>query len=108
VPVSAGAAGPVKASGARAIYDRTALDDPSVHSHLDLWTAEGEQARHYPGELPMKFAVFDTQAVIMPLMSPGVSGVFAVIVRNRDLAATLELLFDTLWEGCEPLGRPAP
>jgi sugar-specific transcriptional regulator TrmB len=88
---------------ARAIYDRTVLDDPSIHLHLNLWTAEGEQARRYPGELPMKFAVFDTQAVIMPLVSPGVAGVVAVIVRNRDLAATLELLFNTLWEGSEPL-----
>jgi predicted DNA-binding transcriptional regulator len=67
-----------------------------------------KQARRYPGELPMKFAVFDTQAVIMPLVSPGVSGVVAVIVRNRALAATLELLFNTLWESSEPLGHSAP
>jgi len=90
---------------ARAIYDRTVLDDPSIDRHLGSWTSEGEQARLYPGELPMKFAVFDSNAVIMPLVSPGVTGVVAVIVRNHDLAATLELLFNTLWEGSEPLGK---
>jgi HTH-type transcriptional regulator, sugar sensing transcriptional regulator len=88
---------------ARAIYDRAVLDDASVAANLGSWIAEGEQARVYPGELPMKFALFDQHVVMMPLVAPGVTGVVAVIVRNHQLAAALGMLFDTLWAGSAPL-----
>jgi HTH-type transcriptional regulator, sugar sensing transcriptional regulator len=87
----------------RAIYDRNVLAEPSIEGNLDAWRTQGEQARLYPGDLPMKFAVFDTQTVLMPLVAPGVTGLLAIIVRNKELAATLTFLFDTLWEGSEPL-----
>ncbi|WP_020577453.1 TrmB family transcriptional regulator [Actinopolymorpha alba] len=94
---------------ARAIYDSAALDDPSVAGNLSAWLAEGEQARVYDGELPMKFALFDGHTVLMPLVAPGVTGVVAIIVRNRELAAALGFLFETIWERSEPLeSRPAP
>ena len=95
---------------ARAIYDRAVLDDPSVGRHLGSWISEGEQARVYPGELPMKFALFDAQVVMMPLVAPGVTGVVAIIVRNHQLAAALGMLFETLWEhaaSLEPERVPA-
>jgi sugar-specific transcriptional regulator TrmB len=88
---------------ARAIYDRAVLEDASVAANLGSWIAEGEQARVYPGELPMKFALFDEQLVMMPLVAPGVTGVVAVIVRNQELAAALGMLFDTLWDRSAPL-----
>jgi HTH-type transcriptional regulator, sugar sensing transcriptional regulator len=87
----------------RAIYDRDVLAEPSIDGNLIAWTAQGEQARLYPGDLPMKFAVFDSHTVLMPLVAPGVSGLIAIIVRNPELAATLTFLFDTLWKGSEPL-----
>lgn len=88
---------------ARAIYADAILTDPVVARGLGAWTGEGEQARVYPGELPMKFALFDSHTVVMPLVAPGVTGVVAIIVRNKELAAALEFLFDTLWTASEPL-----
>ena len=88
---------------ARAIYDNAILADPVVAKNLSSWTSGGEQARVYPGALPMKFALFDAHTVVMPLVAPGVTGVVAIIVRNHELAAALEFLFDTLWSASEPL-----
>ncbi|MFG1905449.1 TrmB family transcriptional regulator [Kribbella sp. NPDC048928] len=88
---------------ARAIYDDAILADPVVARNLAGWTSEGEQARVYPGALPMKFALFDAHTVVMPLVAPGVTGVVAIIVRNHELAAALEFLFDTLWTASTPL-----
>jgi hypothetical protein len=51
----------------------------------------------------MKFALFDAHTVVMPLVAPGVTGVVAIIVRNHELAAALEFLFNTLWTGSAPL-----
>lgn len=88
---------------ARAIYDDAILADPAVARNLASWTSGGEQARVYPGLLPMKFALFDSHTVVMPLVAPGVTAVVAIIVRNKELAAALEFLFNTLWTGSEPL-----
>jgi sugar-specific transcriptional regulator TrmB len=88
---------------ARAIYDRNVLAEPSIDLNLAEWTTQGEQARLYPGELPMKFAIFDSHTVMMPLIAPGVTGMIAIIVRNPELAASLTFLFETLWEHSEPL-----
>jgi HTH-type transcriptional regulator, sugar sensing transcriptional regulator len=93
---------------ARAIYDSALLADASVAPHLAGWTAEGEQARVYHGELPLKFALFDGHTVVMPLVAPGVTGVVALIVRSRELAGALGLLFETLWAGSEPLELELP
>jgi sugar-specific transcriptional regulator TrmB len=90
---------------ARAIYDDAILADPTIARNLPAWTSEGEQARVYPGSLPMKFALFDSHTVVMPLVAPGVTGVVAIIVRNHELAAALEFLFNTLWTASTPLGE---
>jgi sugar-specific transcriptional regulator TrmB len=87
----------------RAIYDRNVLTEPSIDGNLSEWITQGEHARVYPGDLPMKFAIFDSHTVLMPLVAPGVAGLLAIIVRNRELAATLTFLFDTLWESSDPL-----
>lgn len=88
---------------ARALYDRAVLEDSSILRHLDAWRAEGEQSRAYPGQLPMKFAVFDAHTVLMPLVAPGVTGVVAIIVRSQEMAAALGFLFTTLWDAAAPL-----
>jgi sugar-specific transcriptional regulator TrmB len=88
---------------ARAVYDRAAVRDPAVEPRLAEWTAEGEQARMYPGDLPMKFAVFDAHTSLMPLVAPGVTGVVAIIVRNQELAAALGFLFEALWKESLPI-----
>jgi sugar-specific transcriptional regulator TrmB len=88
---------------ARAIYEEAALDHPAMGEHLGTWVGQGEEARVFRGALPMKFAVFDGQTVLMPLVAPGVSGVVVIIVRNAELGAALGYLFDTLWAQATPL-----
>lgn len=88
---------------ARAIYDTAVLGEPAVARNLNHWAKAGEEARVHPGQLPMKFAIFDGRAVVMPLAAPGLPGVVAIIVRSEELAAALGLLFTTLWEGAQPL-----
>lgn len=90
----------------RAVYDHELMDHPAVADNIGAWVAAGEEARVYRGELAMKWAVFDGLTVVMPLFAPGVGGVVALIVRSRELAGALGLLFDTLWAGSTPV-RPA-
>jgi hypothetical protein len=88
---------------ARAIYDHGLMHHPAVADNIGAWIAAGEEARVYHGDLPMKFAVFDAHTVLMPLFAPGVGGVVALIVRSRELAGALGLLFDTLWSASVPV-----
>ena len=87
----------------RAIYAESALEHPTMVQNLSTWVTQGEEARVFRGELPMKFAVFDGQTVLMPLVAPGVSGVVVVLVRNAELGAALGYLFDTLWAEAHPI-----
>lgn len=82
---------------ARAIYDHGLMHHPAVAENIGAWVAAGEEARVFHGDLPMKWAVFDGHTVLMPLFAPGLGGVVALIVRSRELAGALGLLFDTLW-----------
>ncbi len=87
---------------ARAIYDHGLVHHPAVADNIGAWVAAGEEARVFHADLPMKFAVFDGHTVLMPLFAPGVGGVVALIVRSRELAGALGLLFDTLWTASTP------
>jgi hypothetical protein len=90
------------------LYERAVLDDPEVGPHLRSWVAGGEQARVFPGELPLKFAVFDRRAVLMPLETPGQgSGVTSVLIRHESLGSGLVLLFESLWTQSAPLAPDA-
>lgn len=91
----------------RATYDHGLMHHPEVAANIGTWVAAGEQARVYHGDLPMKFAVFDGHTVLMPLFAPGVGGVVALIVRSRELAGALGLLFETLWTASAPV-EPVP
>lgn len=87
----------------RAIYDHGLMHHPAVAENIGAWMAAGERARVFHGDLPMKWAVFDGHTVLTPLFAPGVGGVVALIVRSRELAGALGLLFDTLWAAAEPV-----
>jgi predicted transcriptional regulator len=88
---------------ARAIYEESALHHPTMVENLGTWVDQGEEARVFRGALPMKFAVFDGQTVLMPLVAPGVAGVVVIIVRNAEMGAALGYLFDTLWAQATPI-----
>lgn len=92
---------------ARAVYDRGLMRHPSIADNIGAWIHAGEDARVFHGDLPMKFAVFDGHTVLMPLFAPGVGGVVALIVRSRELAGALGLLFDTLWTASIPIDPDA-
>lgn len=89
----------------RGLYERAVLDDPEVGPHLEQWTAAGEEAALFPGELPLKLAIFDGHSVLMPLETPGRgSGVTSVLIRHEALGAALVLLFEALWAQSSPIG----
>ncbi|SDU72287.1 TrmB family transcriptional regulator [Jiangella alkaliphila] len=87
----------------RAVYDHALMAHPTVVENIGVWVAAGEDARVFHDDLPMKWAVFDGHTVLMPLVAPGVGGVVALIVRSRELAGALGLLFDTLWAASAPV-----
>jgi hypothetical protein len=86
----------------KSIYERAALEEPEIKPHLARWIASGEEVRVYNGELPHKLAIFDCQVVLMPLIRPG-EQTKTVLIRHPQLAQTLSLAFEHLWERSEPV-----
>jgi hypothetical protein len=87
----------------RGLYDREGLDDPEIRPHLARWQEAGEEIRVFPRDLPLKLALFDARAAIMPLPTPGhANGVTSVLIRNEALGAGLQIMFDHLWDQALP------
>lgn len=86
----------------RSLYERAALEDPAVKPFLATWVAAGEEARVYDGELPHKLAIFDSKIVLMPLILPG-EQTKTILIRHPQLAQTLGLAFEFLWQQSKPL-----
>ncbi|MCA1650357.1 MAG: helix-turn-helix domain-containing protein [Acidobacteria bacterium] len=86
----------------RGLYERAALDAPMVKPYLEKWLSDGEEGRVYNGELPHKLAIFDGQNILMPLITPGSQG-RTLFIRHPQLATSLGMLFETLWERAEPI-----
>lgn len=86
----------------RGLYERAVLEDPAVKPTLAAFIAQGEEARLYDGELPHKLAIFDRQNILLPLITPSGQG-RTLFIRHPQLAASLEMLFESLWERAEPL-----
>lgn len=89
---------------ARSIYEKAALDDPAVKPYFEKWLTTGEEARIYDGELPLKMAIFDSQVVLMPLIMPG-EQTRALLIHNPQLAQSLCLAFQFVWERSAPVSR---
>jgi hypothetical protein len=86
----------------RSLYEKTSLEDAGVKPYLANWIAAGEEARVYDGELPQKLAIFDSQIVLVPLIRPQ-EPMKTVLIRHPQLAQTLTLAFEYLWERSEPV-----
>ena len=91
---------------ARSLYEKAALEDPAVKPYIATWIGTGEEARVYDGELPHKLVIFDTQVVLMPLIKPG-EQTRTLVIRHAQLAQSLSLAFQFLWERSEPI-VPSP
>lgn len=86
----------------RGLYERAAIDEPAVKPFIEGWIAAGEDARIYDGELPHKLVIFDTEVVLLPLIMPG-NQTRTLVIRHQQLAKSLRMLFETLWEQAEPI-----
>jgi sugar-specific transcriptional regulator TrmB len=86
----------------RSLYERAVLADPAVEPYLQQWVAAGEEARIYDGELPHKLAIFDSETVLMPLIRSG-EPTKTVLIRHPQLAQSLSLAFEHLWQQSEPV-----
>ena len=68
----------------------------------------GEEIR-IGDDLPLKLTVIDGRVVAFNMPDPVENGasVTTIVVHHRDLAATLEVAFETLWSKSDPF-RPLP
>jgi DNA-binding MarR family transcriptional regulator len=86
----------------RSLYESDVLEDEELVGYVERWVSLGEEARVFPGSLPLKFALFDRVTVLMPLETPREpQGVTAVLIRHASLGAALGILFDTFWASAE-------
>jgi len=85
----------------RQLYEKAALEDPAIKPFLDKWLKGGEEARVFDGELPHKLAIFDRKVVLLPLFKPG-EPVKTVVVRHAQLAESLSLAFQYVWDRSQP------
>ncbi len=89
----------------RGLYERPGLKDPGVKPYFSSWISAGEEARVCDGELPHKLAIFDAQVVLMPLIRPG-EPTKTLLIRHPQLAQSLSLAFEYVWERSEPIASP--
>jgi sugar-specific transcriptional regulator TrmB len=88
----------------RGLYEEEVLALPEVKPHLERWQKAGEEIRVYPGELPLKMALVDRRAALLPLpTSEGRDGLTALLIRHPALGQALHMLFEHLWEQSQPL-----
>jgi len=90
----------------KALYERAAIEDPTIAPYIDSWLAQGEEARFFDGELPYKFWVFDQELVLSTLVWPG-SNPTALLVRHTPYARSMSILFNSFWNKAKPLRREA-
>lgn len=86
----------------RGLYELLAVEDPGIEPYLGNWIAAGEQARVHNGKLPHKLAIFDSEVVMLPLIMPG-DQMRALVIRHPQLAESLSMLFEFLWERAKPI-----
>jgi sugar-specific transcriptional regulator TrmB len=91
----------------KGLYESRLLEDPATRARVVKWMALGEEARVYQGELPQKLMIFDSRVVLMPIVRAG-EALRTVVIRHPELAQTLSLAFQHLWEKAEPVGRQQP
>src|SRR5260370_22665903 len=79
-----------------------AWEGSGIKAYLASWLTAGEEGRVYAGEMPHKLAIFDSKIVLMPLIRPG-EPTKTVVIRHPQLAQSLGLAFEFLWQQSKPL-----
>lgn len=88
----------------RGLYEAAVLDNPEVEPYLSRWVAAGEEARVIDESLPLKLALFDSAAALLPLEDRRERyQVTAIIIHHLSLSTGLRVLFDTLWDKAAPM-----
>jgi sugar-specific transcriptional regulator TrmB len=93
----------------RCLYEPAAVSSAATKASL---ADSMREARVHGGELPHRLAIFDRQNVLLHFMMPN-DQARALVIRHRELATSLGMLFDCLWERAKPLPshavqNPAP
>lgn len=87
----------------RSLYEPAVLSQGDLTPHIGEVIAAGEEARVYPGRLPLKLALFDAESAFLPLEALGQTrGSAVLVIRHAGLGLALRLLFDALWSHGTP------
>jgi hypothetical protein len=83
----------------RALYERSALDDPELREWMATLSGKGQEIR-LVAALPVKMQVFDDEVALLSMQDPvgGPPSFTAVALRHRGAVALLNLAFERLWE----------
>lgn len=58
----------------------------------------GNKDNRFIDSLPLKFSVFDGKKVSLTLPSENTNGIVGVVIKNRNMAEAMRILFYSLWE----------
>ena len=87
----------------RALYERSALDDPELRGWMDELGGKGQEIR-LAERLPTKMQAFDDEVALLSMQDPvgGTPSFTALAIRHRGAVALLNLAFERLWDEAAP------
>jgi sugar-specific transcriptional regulator TrmB len=87
----------------RALYERSALDDPELGQWILELGPKGQEIRTVE-RLPVKMHVFDDKVALLSMQDPvgGPPSFTALAIRHRGAVALMNLAFERLWEEGDP------
>ncbi len=90
----------------RGLYARALLDEPEFVRLLEAYARLGEDIRICE-DVPLKLTIVDRRSVAFNLPDPvqDSSAVTTIVVHHRNLATTLGIAFETLWNQAEQFPR---
>ena len=88
----------------RCVYDRSCLDDSGAAELLTALSRAGEQIR-LAADLPVKVAIFDRSAALLPLSEESGDD-RVVIIRRSTMLTVLIAFFEQVWRDAVPFLLP--
>ena len=90
----------------RTIYVDSVRNSPATVEHANWLTSQGGQVRTV-ATLPTRMTIIDRKTALIPVNSED-SSAGAVALTGHGTLTALCTLFDTTWEGAQPLGEACP